>query len=633
MSANDKIEYLGYDDEEEGNASKPVPQRDIKIPYEFGARVTTLPKISNELTIPQLQDLIIQRDESGGVCSEEYIRSVDNKESLLRLLNWFTFGPDDSQGIPLEQGPLEVPWESVQIGQRIDNGVYGTVYFGTIFGTTCAIKHLRGARSMSMIKKEIHIAYKNYHPNIVSLMCYAQKKTDFLLVMPRMVENLQSYIRKNPIISLIERLAICQQILLGLNWLHSQKPAVLHLDIKMANVLVDDTGKMRFSDFGLSAVLVEDASHVQAASRTPGNVGHMAPEVIANESFNTKADVYGIAVLMWEILKGHEWEAEIVQQLMREFNIRVNKSTDLKAVVKRGILSRGLRPCILNTGWPKSLIELLSDMWQRDPNRRPTVNAVLSHRLPVVLRDLTKDLLSESMVDQKGQEFWSTNFSANPELPVDWNEFKALFYDYVGCELPANEEDRSDIGVQRLLALKVALNAARSQCVTLKAFGCVMDAFGPMSDGFSFLNRIYSALLFPWFRPDLNQEEAVDVLMGQEDGSFVVRFSSGKGVPFSLTRLQDGKVRQIRVGRKPDGKLFSTKTKGEFESIGEMFSSRSVREDFNLKLNDETALLGVADLLFMDQLEDVGYLHNMGSLGNDPVGNLSSDDDGPGFAI
>lgn len=63
---------------------------------------------------------------------------------------------------------------------------------------------------------------------------------------------------------------------------------------------------MKLTDFGLSAILSQDASYVEAKTRAPGNVGHMSPEVIMMQKFNEKADVYGFGVLIWEILKGYE---------------------------------------------------------------------------------------------------------------------------------------------------------------------------------------------------------------------------------------------------------------------------------------------------------------------------------------
>ena len=48
-----------------------------------------------------------------------------------------------------------------------------------------------------------------------------------------------------------------------------------------------------------------------------------------------------------------------------------------------------------------------------------------------------------------------------------------------------------------------------------------------------------------WFRPELSQNEAKNFLHGQEDGTFIVRFSSRVGVPFTLTRVLDGKIHQV----------------------------------------------------------------------------------------
>ena len=135
-------------------------------------------------------------------------------------------------------------------------------------------------------------------------------------------------------------------------------------------MLHDENGVMKLTDFGLSAILSQDAkffslfslffslffllfffffslfflslfltpplplknSYVESKSRSPGNVGHMSPEVIQNEPFNQKADVYGFAILIWEILKGYEWETEVVGQL-EEMGLET-KNANLRQLVK-----------------------------------------------------------------------------------------------------------------------------------------------------------------------------------------------------------------------------------------------------------------------------------------------------------
>jgi hypothetical protein len=84
----------------------------------------------------------------------------------------------------------------------------------------------------------------------------------------------------------------------GMAYLHSGDPPVLHRDLKSANLLLDEGYKTKVCDFGLSRL------KAQARSMTGncGTVQWMAPEVLANRSYDEKADVYSFGIILWELL-------------------------------------------------------------------------------------------------------------------------------------------------------------------------------------------------------------------------------------------------------------------------------------------------------------------------------------------
>ena len=156
---------------------------------------------------------------------------------------------------------------------------------------------------------------------------------------------------------------------------------------------------MKLTDFGLSAILSEDAGFVESKFRSPGNVGHMSPEVIMMQKFNGKADVYGFAILMWEILKGYEWETEVVDQL---HDMRIDTSSgQLRQIVKKAVCQRNLRPNVDNCNWPQRLKDLLKRMWHTDPEKRPDISDILERDLDLVYYDFKVLHLENSMVDQE----------------------------------------------------------------------------------------------------------------------------------------------------------------------------------------------------------------------------------------
>lgn len=78
----------------------------------------------------------------------------------------------------------------------------------------------------------------------------------------------------------------------GLRYLHSRKPAVIHRDLKPSNILIDRSWKVKLCDFGLAASTNSDA----------GTPQYMAPELLHRACYNEKVDVYAFGVLLNEMI-------------------------------------------------------------------------------------------------------------------------------------------------------------------------------------------------------------------------------------------------------------------------------------------------------------------------------------------
>ena len=86
----------------------------------------------------------------------------------------------------------------------------------------------------------------------------------------------------------------------GLVYLHSNKPPIIHRDLKSANLLLDDSFNVKLCDFGLARL--RSINMVMTAK--VGTVQWMAPEVLEGIAYDESADIYSTAIIAWELLTG-----------------------------------------------------------------------------------------------------------------------------------------------------------------------------------------------------------------------------------------------------------------------------------------------------------------------------------------
>lgn len=235
-----------------------------------------------------------------------------------------------------------------------------------------AIRHVESESAIRRFRREVDIWRRLQHMNILRFygICYIGPRL-FAVAPWASGGNLQVYVRNNPD---CDRLRLLSEVALGLKYLHTFQPMIVHGDLRAANVVVSATNEALLADFGLSKIIAEEEGAV-VASTSLANAGSsrwMAPELFqpdANGGVTSASDVWSFGMLCLEVLTGQapffqkcRLDAQVIAVLM-------TKILPERPMPFDEMYSRGLS----NEMW-----QLMQRCWAWQPSARPEMRLLAS---------------------------------------------------------------------------------------------------------------------------------------------------------------------------------------------------------------------------------------------------------------
>ncbi|HEX2907803.1 MAG TPA: serine/threonine-protein kinase, partial [Phototrophicaceae bacterium] len=188
------------------------------------------------------------------------------------------------------------------------------------------------------LAQEFRLLASLRHPHIVAVLDYGFDAHQLPYYTMELLEAAQTITAYGRTLAADGKTRLLIEMLQALVYLHRR--GVIHCDLKPANVLVAQDGKVRVMDFGLA---LQPSTSESANSQVFGTIAYMAPELFTESPASRASDLYAVGVLLYELFAGkHPYSAD--NPAITLYNL-MNRPIDLELLPPRlvGLAARLLQ--------------------------------------------------------------------------------------------------------------------------------------------------------------------------------------------------------------------------------------------------------------------------------------------------
>ena len=375
--------------------------------------------------------------------------------------------------------------DNISFGNQIGRGANGRILEAKWEGIIVAVKEIHSIYMNEVSDAEFQSFKRSFlreceqssrlrHPNIVRFFGIYHPPGARVpsLVMERLHCSLTSLLEDNPVVPIETKLSIIKDVALGLRYLHTRNPSIIHRDLSSNNVLLSKEMEGKIGDLGTARLV--DPIRQSRMTQAPGTAHFMPPEAlaedVANIRYGKELDVFSFGCVMLHTLS-HQWPTPS-QAVM------INPDTGLVTGGKSEIERRIQYFQRIDQSRSDVLIPLIESCLSNLPKNRPSIVRVyddlegqLFNRESVSTNDheLTVSALRQEILQKDAEIQWRNSEIRRKDEEIQWNhseiqiknaeiqQLTAAFYDKdVTLETLRSDMSKLQITISQLLPNKVS---------------------------------------------------------------------------------------------------------------------------------------------------------------------------------
>lgn len=250
------------------------------------------PSKANVVAVTDVEALALYRDDFQKLMSEH--RALAGV--MTKLMKSRMFGPDGINRLG-----------KYRILGKLGEGGMSVVYnaLDTILGREVAIKMLKyeiAAKTdfKQRFRQEAITIANLKHPNILHVIeTIEDYSTEFIVMEKLDGYDLKYYLQHQGVFDGEQTCKIISQVAMALEYAGNQRNGgIIHRDIKLANIVLDDWGHVKLTDFGIAITSGKVTDNFE------GTLAYMAPEVLQRKPYDYRIDIYALGVTAYAMLTG-----------------------------------------------------------------------------------------------------------------------------------------------------------------------------------------------------------------------------------------------------------------------------------------------------------------------------------------